>query len=190
MKDMRQALLDAGLHLINEHGFAGVGLMKIINEAEGTKGSFYHYFKSKEHFGAILLHDYFETHLERLERFLSDESKAPSERVQAYFDDWCVVKLTEDFRIQCLVVKLAGEVSGHDTEMQSEMAVGTKKMIEKMTTFFERSNQEGTLCLSAPEQTAKTLFSLWLGYTLLAAMQKDRAILDDAMQTTVKLLNE
>jgi len=44
-------MLDAGFSLINEHGFAGVGLMKIINQAEGTKGSFYHYFKSKEHFG-------------------------------------------------------------------------------------------------------------------------------------------
>ena len=72
MKDMRQAMLDAGFSLINEHGFAGVGLMKIINQAEGTKGSFYHYFKSKEHFGEILLTNYFDEHLTKLDDFLSD----------------------------------------------------------------------------------------------------------------------
>ena len=48
MKDLKQKLLDVGFELISEQGFAGLGLMKIINSAEATKGSFYHHFKSIE----------------------------------------------------------------------------------------------------------------------------------------------
>ena len=67
MKDLRQKLLDVGFDLISEQGFAGIGLTKILNEANATKGSFYHHFKSKEDFGTTLLTDYFEDHLETLE---------------------------------------------------------------------------------------------------------------------------
>lgn len=97
MKDMRQAMLDAGFKLINEHGFAGVGLMKIINEAEGTKGSFYHYFKSKEHFGEILLGDCFDSHLSILDGYLSDETMTRQQRVIEYFTFWSNSKPTADF---------------------------------------------------------------------------------------------
>lgn len=74
MKDLKQKLLDVGFDLISEQGFAGLGLMKIINGAEVTKGSFYHHFKSKEDFGAVLLANYFDDHLETLDSFLMNTS--------------------------------------------------------------------------------------------------------------------
>lgn len=188
MKDMRQSMLDAGFTLINEHGFAGVGLMKIINEAEGTKGSFYHYFKSKEHFGEILLSDYFEEHLATLESFLNDEAMTRSERVKAYFEYWATSKLTEDFHIKCLVVKLAGEISGASGKMQMVMAEGAEKVIQRMAQFFEQGNAENNFTIQNPEETSRMMYSLWLGSTLLAAMQKRREILENAMQETLAVL--
>ncbi|MGV2841262.1 TetR/AcrR family transcriptional regulator, partial [Vibrio cyclitrophicus] len=177
MKDMRQAMLDAGFSLINEHGFAGVGLMKIINQAEGTKGSFYHYFKSKEHFGEILLTNYFDEHLAKLDDFLSDESLSRRDRVKAYFEFWCASKLTEDFNIQCLVVKLAGEVAGTANSLQSTMAEGSEKIILRMAKLFEEGNEAGDFNIVDPESLSRTLYGLWLGSTLMAAMQRNRSIL-------------
>ncbi|CAH7348864.1 Regulatory protein, TetR [Vibrio chagasii] len=185
MKDMRQAMLDAGFSLINEHGFAGVGLMKIINQAEGTKGSFYHYFKSKEHFGEILLTNYFDEHLAKLDDFLSDESLSRRDRVKAYFEFWCASKLTEDFNIQCLVVKLAGEVSGSANPLQSTMAEGAEKIILRMAKLFEEGNEAGDFTIAEPESLSRTLYGLWLGSTLMAAMQRNRSILNNAMDETI-----
>ncbi|MEZ8108428.1 TetR/AcrR family transcriptional regulator [Vibrio splendidus] len=185
MKDMRQAMLDAGFSLINEHGFAGVGLMKIINQAEGTKGSFYHYFKSKEHFGEILLTNYFDEHLAKLDDFLSDESLSRRDRVKAYFEFWCASKLTEDFNIQCLVVKLAGEVSGSANPLQSTMAIGAEKIILRMAKLFEEGNEVGDFTIAEPESLSRMLYGLWLGSTLMAAMQRNRSILNNAMEETL-----
>ncbi|OED63265.1 TetR/AcrR family transcriptional regulator [Vibrio echinoideorum] len=185
MKDMRQAMLDAGFSLINEHGFAGVGLMKIINQAEGTKGSFYHYFKSKEHFGEILLADYFDEHLVKLDDFLSDETLSRRDRVRAYFDFWCASKLTEDFSIQCLVVKLAGEVSGSSNQLQITMSEGAEKIILRLAELFKEGNEAGDFNIAEPETLSRTLYGLWLGSTLMAAMQRNRTVLDSAMEETL-----
>ena len=56
--DTRQHILDCGRRLVATKGFVGVGLSKILSTAGVPKGSFYHYFASKEAFGAALLDDY------------------------------------------------------------------------------------------------------------------------------------
>ncbi len=45
--DTRQHLLDTGYRIMAVKGFSGVGLNEILQSAGVPKGSFYHYFKSK-----------------------------------------------------------------------------------------------------------------------------------------------
>ncbi len=189
MKDLKQKLLDVGFDLISEQGFAGLGLMKIINRAEATKGSFYHHFKSKEDFGCILLTNYFDEHLEMLDSFLTDTSLSYQERVKTYFEYWCSEKLTSDFQIKCLVVKLSGEVSGTSNQMQQVLNEGAEKIISRMAHFFKEGVENGSFNIVDGYNTARTLYGLWLGSTLLAAMQKDRSLLDNAMNMTFKLIH-
>ncbi|GEA52707.1 transcriptional regulator [Vibrio inusitatus NBRC 102082] len=188
MKDLKQKLLDVGFDLMSEQGFAGIGLTKILNKAEATKGSFYHHFKSKEDFGKTLLDDYFEDHLETLESYLLDTALTPPQRIKAYFDYWCSEKLTEDFQIKCLVVKLSGEIAGTSNQMQEALNEGAEKVIARMGNFFEHGIKQGDFKMKNGYDTARTLYGLWLGCTLLAAMQKDRSLLDNAMSETIKIV--
>lgn len=102
--------------------------------------------------------------------------------MRAYFDYWCSEKLTSDFQIKCLVVKLSGEESGTSNQMQQVLNDGAEKIIARMGHFFK----EGVEKVDGYD-TARTLYGLWLGSTLLAAMQKDRSLLDNAMKETLKL---
>ncbi|MFA0439790.1 TetR family transcriptional regulator [Vibrio sp. 10N.286.49.C2] len=188
MVDLKQALLDAGFRLISEHGYAGIGIMKIIQEANGTKGSFYHHFKSKEDFGRVLLENYFEEHLEILNQYLDDAAFSFPERVINYFEFWSQSKVTEDFQIQCLVVKLAGEMSGTSSSMQNELAIGSEKIITRMSDFFDMGNQTGDFSIDEPYITSRMLYGNWLGATLICALQKDRVLLSDAMTTTRQII--
>ncbi len=47
----RQHILEAARPLIGQRGFSAVGLAQILEVAGIPKGSFYHYFESKEAFG-------------------------------------------------------------------------------------------------------------------------------------------
>ena len=186
MKDLKQKLLDVGFDLISEQGFAGLGLMKIINGADATKGSFYHHFKSKEDFGAVLLTNYFEEHLGILDGFLAKTSLSYQERVKAYFEYWTSEKLTSEFQIKCLVVKLSGEVSGTSNRMQQVLNEGAEKIITRMGQFFTEGIENGSFNMVNGYDMARTLYGLWLGSTLLAATQKDRSLLDNAMKETLE----
>lgn len=54
-QDTRQHILDTGYQLIAQQGFSNVGLSQLLKHADVPKGSFYHYFKSKEQFGEALI---------------------------------------------------------------------------------------------------------------------------------------
>jgi AcrR family transcriptional regulator len=53
----RQHILETGHRIIAGKGFASVGLNEILKSAGVPKGSFYHYFESKEQYGQALLED-------------------------------------------------------------------------------------------------------------------------------------
>ena len=51
----REHILATGEQLCMHRGFTGMGLSELLKTAEVPKGSFYHYFRSKEAFGVALL---------------------------------------------------------------------------------------------------------------------------------------
>ena len=51
----RQHILETGLGIFAGKGFASVGLNELLKAAGVPKGSFYHYFESKEQYGQALL---------------------------------------------------------------------------------------------------------------------------------------
>ena len=52
--DTREHLLATGERLCMQRGFTGMGLSELLKTAEVPKGSFYHYFRSKEAFGVAI----------------------------------------------------------------------------------------------------------------------------------------
>ena len=55
---VRDKLLEEGVSYLSEHGYHGTGLKQILDAAAVPKGSFYHYFRSKDHYGAQVLEHY------------------------------------------------------------------------------------------------------------------------------------
>lgn len=56
--DKRQAIIFTGAKLIHEKGYHHVGIKAILDELQIPKGSFYHYFKSKEDLGMAIIDIY------------------------------------------------------------------------------------------------------------------------------------
>ena len=83
--DTRQHILDIGYQLVVTKGFTNVGLSEILKTAAVPKGSFYHYFKSKEQFGEALIQHYFEQYLEHVSAILVQGTGTGFERVLIIF---------------------------------------------------------------------------------------------------------
>ena len=64
---VRDTILDVGQRIMAGKGFSAVGLNEILVSAGVPKGSFYHYFGSKDAFGEALLARYFEAYLAEMD---------------------------------------------------------------------------------------------------------------------------
>ena len=70
----RAKLLDQGVAFLTEYGYHGSGLQDILAAVKVPKGSFYHYFASKEAFGAAVIAHYIEPFIAELDLRLAEPS--------------------------------------------------------------------------------------------------------------------
>lgn len=189
-KDVRRHILATGMTAINGKGFAAVGLNEILTSANVPKGSFYHYFKSKEAFGEALLEDYVSTYMLRLEDVLKADGTPAAQRLMRYWAGWLDTQACEGPDGKCLVVKLAGEVSDMSEAMRVALLRGTDLIVERLAVCIAEGLEDGSLRGAFNAQdTALTLYQLWLGASLLTKLRRDRSALQAAMHATLALLN-
>ncbi|WP_150304249.1 TetR/AcrR family transcriptional regulator [Pseudomonas saliphila] len=187
--DTRQHLLDTGHCMMAEKGFTSVGLNEILQTAGVPKGSFYHYFKSKELYGQALLEDYFVGYLADMERLLTLPGLTAYERLMDYWQGWqdrCVQGNQGD---ECLVVKLSAEVADLSESMRLTLRDGTEQVVSRLTSCIEQGQAEKSLPETDPRQLAETLYQLWLGASLLNKLQRTGQSLATSMSTTQRLLS-
>lgn len=183
--DTRQQILDTAKDIILGNGFAAVGLNEILSTAGVPKGSFYHYFKSKEQFGDALLEDYFDGYLQMLEHMLKDDGSTNSSRLLKFFQSWLDTQSSDATTDKCLVVKLSAEVTDLSEAMRITLKNGTDRVIARLTNCVQEGIRQGEFPanLDAITVTAE-IYYMWVGATLLTKVGRTRAALECAMNAT------
>ncbi|GJD51736.1 HTH-type transcriptional repressor NemR [Methylobacterium crusticola] len=188
--DVRRGILDTAHRIVGAKGFSGVGLNEILAAAGVPKGSFYHYFGSKEAFGEALLAEYFEEYHADLDATLAEAGLSHAERLMNYWRKWQATQGSIDYQRKCLAVKLAAEVSDLSEPMRLALKSGTAGIIERVTGAVEAGMAEGSLEVDGePRATAETLYHVWLGASLMAKIVRTDAPFEAAMATTRHILN-
>jgi TetR/AcrR family transcriptional repressor of nem operon len=188
--DTRQHILCTGKHIIAAKGFSSVGLAELLQASEVPKGSFYHYFKSKELFGQALLEDYFTDYLAQLDNLLQAPGLCGRDRLLRYFEQWRTTQAYDCGEQKCLVVKLSAEVSDLSEAMRLTLRDGTERVIARLAQCIANGVEDGSLAAVAPRPTARTLYSLWLGANLLAKLHRNAEPLEQAWTASLRMLAE
>lgn len=181
--DTREHILEVGEAIILGKGFAAVGLAEILGSAQVPKGSFYHYFRSKEQFGTALLERYFDRYLADLDGLLATPQAATG--LVNYWESWRSHQGGCRAEEQCLVVKLSAEVSDLSVAMREALDQGTQRIMGRLAAALAAGQQDGSLPPDLdPAATALELYALWLGASLLTKLRRDASALDQAMVLT------
>ncbi|WP_434940022.1 acrylate utilization transcriptional regulator AcuR [Shewanella sp. HL-SH8] len=109
-QDTKAALIRSGLEQLTETGFAGSGIDLILKRVGVPKGSFYHYFSSKEVFGQIVIENYAGYFMYQLDKCLSDESLPALHRLSLFVDKAKLGMEKYHFKRGCLIGNLGQEV--------------------------------------------------------------------------------
>lgn len=188
--DTRQQILSTAQNIILGKGFAAVGLNEILKTAGVPKGSFYHYFNSKEHFGCELLENYFDQYMVALDEQLKDNGSRAVDRLISYFDNWKTSQCGDTTTDKCLVVKLSGEVTDLSESMRQELKHGTHRVINRIAQVVQEAINNNEIHIDGDAQSiAEELYFLWIGATLLTKVNRTPDSLHVAMNALLARLN-
>jgi TetR/AcrR family transcriptional repressor of nem operon len=187
--DVREKILATGQRIMGGKGFSAVGLNEVLTAAGVPKGSFYHYFGSKDAFGEALLEDYFSAYLADMDRTFSHPGQTKAQQLTAYFQAWKDNQSFEDCQGKCLAVKLGAEVADLSASMRAALKRGTAGIIDRLTQAIQQGIEEGSLGLDdAPGTVAQSLYQLWLGASIMVKIVRTPQPFDTAWRTTAAIL--
>jgi TetR/AcrR family transcriptional repressor of nem operon len=173
----KERILDAAEEIMLQKSFHSVGLNEILSAVKVPKGSFYHYFQSKEQFGVELLKHYVAdaSAFKRKALLTSELSEDPFERLMAYFDLNIANLLGNGCQCSCLVAKLATEVASFSDDMRAVLADGVREWRGFLEKIVREGQEKGVMRRELDAvATATMIQDLWMGAT--QRMQVERSV--------------
>jgi TetR/AcrR family transcriptional repressor of nem operon len=188
-QDTRERILSTGQALILGKGFSALGLSEILSAAAVPKGSFYHYFQSKEGFGVAMLERYFADYQIRTNQILLNEAVPARERLINYFAVWQQQAESSACHKLCLAVKLAAEVSDLSEAMRLALTAGMQGITQKIAVVLQEVQRDGHISAEVnTAELAEFLYATWVGASLLSKVHLQMRPMEVAMQQTKKIL--
>ncbi|AMD49306.1 TetR/AcrR family transcriptional regulator [Bordetella holmesii] len=183
--DARAKILANGQRIMSGKGFAAVGINEILVAAGVPKGSFYHYFDSKDAYGEALLENYFEEYLAGLEATLTAPGQSVAERLMNYWQEWQEVQSFSGCQGKCLTVKLGAEVADLSEAMRLSLKRGSTSVIARLAQAIEEGVLEGSVAIDGkPAEVAQTLYQLWVGASVMAKIVRSTQPFESALAAT------
>jgi TetR/AcrR family transcriptional repressor of nem operon len=176
----RERLLEVGAQAISDLSFNSCGLSEILRRAGVPKGSFYHYFESKEDFGVALIERESAEHLECLRPLVEDTARSPLDRLRAIFETGREDCIQNGPARRCLIPKLALETAQLSEPVHSAVKRAYGQWNVQLAQIIREAQTRGEVSRRHdPDHLASVLVMLWEGATI--RMQIDRSLqpLDD-----------
>ncbi|QHD07582.1 TetR/AcrR family transcriptional regulator [Pseudomonas sp. R76] len=188
-KSARQTILDTAQLIVSRKGFSAVGLNEILQAADVPKGSFYHYFSSKDAFGVVLLDTYFDHYVQGVEQLFQQSELSGAAKLMRYWHTWVDNQTGCTDAGKCLAVKLGAEVSDLSEPMRLALQRGTARTIALLVEALQHGVADGSLAVQqTPESLAQRLYALWLGTSVMSKITRTSAPFDEALLLTRQLL--
>lgn len=160
--ESRDEVIRQGTALLTEHGFLATGIDEVLKRAGVPKGSFYHYFKSKQDFGEAVLDNYLQFLGKKLDQTVGDESLAPLERLHAFVEEAKRGLGKYDFRRGCLVGNLGQELGGIDDAFRTRLEAAFRSWEARVSDCLEDAICVGQLSEDADAGRLARFF--WIGW--------------------------
>jgi TetR/AcrR family transcriptional regulator, transcriptional repressor for nem operon len=200
LQSTRERLVRVGLQKVLESGWAATGIDAVLRECDVPKGSFYHYFASKEVFGYALLDSYQAFFMQRLSRWFVeppiDNLAQMQTALNGFLADSIAGMQRHQYQRGCLVGALGQEVAslheGFRAKLLASLEAWEKTLanalFNSMSSYKKQSelggkNSETTSLLrSQCDAWSREFWVAWEGAVLRSLLARN----PEALQTVVR----
>ncbi|MGW6916627.1 TetR/AcrR family transcriptional regulator [Kitasatospora sp. NPDC054939] len=188
----RERLLDAACDLLRSRGYATIGIAEICARADVRKGSFYHFFESKQALTLEVVDAHWraqradwlaalrsgEPPLVRLERLFGGTAAVQRQTQEAY-----------GAVSGCLFANLALELTAEEQPVRARLAEIFDEEVELVRGVLAEAAAEGSVPAgSASRESARAAVAQMEGMVLFAKIADDPAVLDGLWPQLSRLL--
>jgi TetR/AcrR family transcriptional regulator, transcriptional repressor for nem operon len=200
LQSTRDSLIQVGLQKVLESGWAATGIDAVLRECGVPKGSFYHYFKSKEAFGYALLAHYQAVFMQRLDTWFVHSAPASLAQMQVALDGFLTEVVADmqryGYQRGCLVGALGQEVASLHAGFRAELLVCVEKWektlsealfnstssYKKQSKFESKKIETTSLLQSQCDDWAREFWVAWEGAVLRSLLARN----PDALHAVVR----
>jgi TetR/AcrR family transcriptional repressor of nem operon len=177
--ETRMALLWCGTELLTERGFQITGIEEILSRVGVPKGSFYHYFKSKQDFGLAVINNYVEFYDEKMHRIFDDTTLSPLSRVLRFIDEGKDGMARYDFKRGCLIGNMGQELASLNDAFRTRLEAVLISWEARLKTCLDLAVVSDELPITADTAALSNFFWIgWEGAILRAKLTCSTAPLD------------
>lgn len=144
--DKRDLILAKGAQVMTRRGYHGTGVLEIVQAAGIPKGSFYHYFASKEDFALQALEHLYAPRLGRYQAALAGEALRPCERILSYYAELLAHFSRQDCpEYHCFIGSLSFEMAELSQPIGQRVEGILRQSVAILAACLEQARQVGEL---------------------------------------------
>ena len=160
--ETRNRLIRTGAEILCEQSFASMGIEVILKRTGLSKGSFYHFFASKELFGLEVIQHYAELFNRKLDRILEPDGTSALQRLRRYTEDGMEGMARFNFKRGCLIGNLMQELAATHPAFRAAITQVLLDWEARITDCLKQAVAEGDLPPSINVQPYAEFF--WTGW--------------------------
>ena len=185
--NVKEQIVRAGLKVLLDKGFNGVGVQEITDTAGVPKGSFYNHFESKEVLGAEIVERYGMDNTRR--QVLLDRSLPALKRLRGHFEGLNELFVKSKFERGCLLGNFSAELSNQSAVIRRGLADLYKRWTKDIELAILDGQAEGSIPRGKnATEIAAFLLDAYEGALLRARVERSRAPFDKFMQLAFAII--
>jgi len=189
--DTYQRILESARDLFYASSYADVGVAAICDKANVKKGSFYHYFPSKQDLTLAVLDTFYLEFKQSILDKAFDNAQPPAARLEKFIE--LVIEMQNQIHSQtgqvygCPFGNLATELSTQDETIRLKLEKLFHKLQGLIRETLQAAVETGDIEISDPDMTAKAILAYFEGTMLLAKTNNDPEILRQLLPAAGKI---
>jgi TetR/AcrR family transcriptional repressor of nem operon len=183
-KPTREAIVTAATRLMQIKGYHATSLDDVLTESGAGKGTFYHYFESKEDLGYAILEGIVARFLaDTLDPCFSDPGGRPLSQIRCFLDRVVEIQRAGNCVGGCPLGNLASELSDVHEGFRARLAAVFSAWRARLTEALHEAQRRGDASGSCrPEAVAHFLVAALEGAILMTKLNKDIMVMEQCAQ--------
>ncbi|WMP19056.1 TetR/AcrR family transcriptional regulator [Thiothrix lacustris] len=179
--DTRQRLLNSARDLLHSRSYGHVGVKEICDMAGVQKGSFYHFFPSKQELTLAVLDEFYLIMKEAVFAQAFRPELSPMQRLSVLMENMYALQKTikeqSGKTLGCPYGNIASELSTQDEPIRQRLANLFQQMAAALQATLDEAVSKGEIAPCDTAATASAMFAYMEGLMLLAKTRNDPEVI-------------